>query len=55
MVRVNISIPREDLNKIKFFCKTHDMKISSIMRRGARELIEKNRNNNLISGEKNVR
>lgn len=39
MVRVNISIPEEDFVEIKKFAISNDVKISSIFRKGAKELI----------------
>ena len=41
MATINISIPDELYNQIKKYSEKFDLKISSIFRRGAKELIEK--------------
>lgn len=40
-LRIAITLSRKDFEEIKDFAKSKDMKISSILRRGAKELISK--------------
>ena len=43
MKKVNITIQEKDLQEIKEFAISKDMKLSSIFRKGAKELIENER------------
>lgn len=38
--KVTITLMKDDLKKIKEFAEENDMKLSSIFRKGAKELIE---------------
>tara|TARA_Y100000034_G_C6671105_1_gene294626 strand:- start:424 stop:585 length:162 start_codon:yes stop_codon:yes gene_type:complete len=41
MVKISITLPEEDFEAIKRFAQDNDMKISSILRKGAKELIKR--------------
>lgn len=41
MAKISITIPDGDMEEIRQFCENKDYKLSSIFRRGAKELIEK--------------
>jgi len=39
MVQVNISIPEEDIERVRAYAKTHDLKVSQLFRNGIRRVI----------------
>ena len=45
-MRINISVPDELYNQVKAYSKEFDLKMSSIFRQGAKEILKKENANN---------